>query len=514
MSFIPRFPARSCIFTAIILKCVMQQKKIIRAAYAAFSFLILAFSASQCFAQSESADGSLSAFQYMRKLNSVFEFVQQNYVDEVDPKVLYEGAMKGLMGSLKDPYTAYLEPDTIRDLADTTKGNFGGVGLQISKPFESTAEKPAYVEVSSPIEDTPGAKAGILAGDLITAIDGDATPEMTMQQVLAHLRGDVGKPVTISIKRGKNLTFDVTLIRALIEVPTVKYAMIDSTAYLKIIEFTPDTPARVQDAIDSFKKSGFKNMIIDLRNNPGGLITSAVGVADKFIDYGPIVTTKSRIQAQDNSYFATKAATEIRNIPIIVLINKGSASASEILAGALKDNHLAYLVGQGSYGKGSVQQVIPLNTKGDEEIKMTMARYYTPSDTNIDKVGIPPDREVLYPELTEAEEKTYADLVKADVIAKYADAHPNMSEADIAKYAKELKKTYNLQETLLRRLVRIQVWRKQPSRLYDLDYDIQLNAALKILKEERNFRSLVAATKTLKELQKEAELAAAAEKKK
>ena len=137
-----------------------------------------------------------------------------------------------------------------------------------------------------------------------------------------------------------------------------------------------------------------------------------------------------------------------------------------------------------------------------------MARYYTPSDTNIDKVGIPPDREVLYPELSEAEEKIYAELIKADAIAKYVDAHPDMSEQDIAKYAKELKSSYNLQENLLRRLVRIQVWRKQPSRIYDLDYDIQLNAALKILNEERDFRSLLASTKTLKELQKEAELAA------
>ena len=486
----------------------MQKKKIIRAVYAAFSFLLLAFTASQCFAQSETSDGNLSTFQYMRKLNSVFEFVQQNYVDEVDTKTLYEGAMKGLMNSLKDPYSSYLDSDTIRELSDTTKGSFGGVGLQISKPYESTPEKPAYVEVSSPIEDTPGAKAGILAGDLITSIDGDATPEMTMQQVLAHLRGEVGTPVKVSIKRGKNLEFDVTLVRAVIEVPTVKYAMIDKTAYLKIIEFTPDTPVRVQEAIDSLKNNNYKNLIIDLRNNPGGLITSAVGVADKFIDYGAIVTTKSRIRSQDNSYFATKEATKVRDVPIVVLINKGSASASEILAGSLKDNHLAYLVGQCSYGKGSVQQVIPLNAKGDEEIKLTMARYYTPSDTNIDKVGIPPDREVLYPELSEAEEKIYAELIKADAIAKYVDAHPDMSEQDIAKYAKELKSSYNLQENLLRRLVRIQVWRKQPSRIYDLDYDIQLNAALKILNEERDFRSLLASTKTLKELQKEAELAA------
>ncbi len=485
----------------------MQRKRLIRAATAAASVFFTAIIASQCFAQSETSDKGLSSFQYLRKLNSVFEFVQQNYVDEVDPKILYEGAIKGLMSSLKDPYTAYLDPDTIRDLADTTNGKFGGVGLHISKPLESTPDKPAYVEVAAPMEDTPGAKAGIQTGDMITAIDSEPTQDMTMQQVLSHLRGQEGTEVKLSIKRGKNLTFDVTLVRAMIEVPTVKYTMIKKTGYLKIIEFTPETPARVQDALDSFQKNGYANLVIDLRNNPGGLITSAVQVADKFIDEGPIVTTKSRIASQGNAYYAKKEATKVRGIPIAVLLNNGSASAAEILSGALKDNHLAYLVGQKSYGKGSVQQIVSLNTKGDEEIKITTARYYTPSDTNIDKTGIPPDREVLYPALTEAEEETYAKLIKDDVIAQYVSAHPNMSEAKIADYAKTLKHTYKLSDSLLRRLVRVQVWRTQPTHLYDLDYDIQLNAALKVLNEEGNFRALMASTKTLKELQHEAETA-------
>lgn len=476
----------------------------------AISFFVLSICASQCFAQSSASTDKTSNFQYLKKLNSVFDFVQQNYVDEVDPKVLYEGAMKGLMNSLGDPYTSYLDESTIRDLSDTTNGNFGGVGLYISKPVESKPNKPAYVEVSSPMEDTPGAKAGILAGDYLIEINGKPTAPMTMQDVLANLRGEVGTPVTVKVLRGKNLTFSVDLVRALIEVPTVKYGMIGNTGYMRLIQFTPDTPVRVQEALDAFKKDqNFKNLIIDLRDNPGGLITSAVSISDKFIDEGPIVSTKSRLSFQNSTFSATTAATQVRDLPIVVLINQGSASASEIVSGALKDNHLAYLVGQRSYGKGSVQQVIPLGQ--DEEIKMTMARYYTPSDTNIDKIGIPPDLEVSYPKLTEEDEKAYSRLIEDNVISTYVEEHPDMTEEQVASYAQELKAKYNLDLRLLRRLVRIQATRTKPTALYDLDYDIQLNAALDLLKNTKDFKALVKNTKTLKELQEEAEAAKAKE---
>lgn len=445
--------------------------------------------------------------QYIELLGSVFDFVHRNYVDEVDPVILYEGAMKGLMEAFGDPYTSYMDASMVRDLSDTTVGNFGGVGLSISKAVESTPEHPAYVEVASPIEDTPGYRAGIQAGDLIVSINGVSTPDITMDQVLELLRGEVGTTVDLVIRRGQNMEFPVTLERALIEVPTVKHAMIDTTGYLRIIEFTPQTPARVQEALDSFIAAGFTGLIIDLRNNPGGLITSVVEVADKFIDSGPIVSTKSRLAYENSMYTASaKATTMPDGIPIVVLINQGSASASEILAGALKDDHLAYLVGERTYGKGSVQNPVPLpNSDG---IKLTIARYYTPSDTNIDKVGIPPDLEVLFPAFTESEEKAYVDLMTAGVIAEKVAANPDMTEADIAAYADELIKTYPLEARVMRRLIRLECDKTREPRLYDLDFDIQLNAALDVLKDE-NFESLIANAKTLKELQIEAEKAAA-----
>jgi len=463
--------------------------------------------ASQCFAESSlENDSKITSFQYVKKLNQVFDFVQQNYVDEVDPKILYEGALKGMLDAIGDPHTLYLDADYMRDLSDTTSGSFGGVGLSISKATESTAAKPAYVEVASPIEDTPGAKAGIQAGDLISAIDGMPTPSMTMNEVLQHLRGEIGTPVTVTIMRGASMKFDVTLIRALIEVPTVKYGMIEGTkiGYARLIQFTPDTALRLQDALDSFSKEGYTGLIIDLRDNPGGLITSAVDVADKFIDNGPIVSTKSRLLFENTQFSASQKNTTVNHdMPIVILINKGSASASEIVSGALKDYHLAYLVGERTYGKGSVQQVIPLSST--DGIKITMARYYTPSDMNIDKIGIPPDQEVKnLKEFTPEEEKLYVEMVNSEVINKAAETKPNMTEADIAIAAAKIAKDYPLDERLIRRLIRIQVQKTQPAVLYDLDYDLQLNAAIKIV-QNQDFASLLQNTKTLRQLQEEVE---------
>lgn len=459
----------------------------------------------QCFAESTvDRDSKISSYQYLKKLNSVFDFVQKNYVDELDPEILYQGALKGMMDAIGDPYTLYLDSDAMRDLNDTTAGSFGGVGLSITKPTENTPEKPAYVEVSSPIEDTPGAKAGIQSGDFITAIDGKPTPEMTMNQVLQNLRGEIGSEVTVTILRGTNMVFDIRLVRALIEVPTVKYSMIEDTkiGYCRLIQFTPDTPLRVQDALDEFEKQNYDKLIIDLRDNPGGLITSVVDIADKFIDNGPIVTTKSRLLFENQQFTAKKEKSTVKkDIPIVVLINHGSASASEILSGALKDNHLAYLVGERSYGKGSVQQVVPLSNI--DGIKLTMARYYTPSDTNIDKIGIPPDLEIKNLEkFTDEQEENYVKMIKDNVIAETVEKNPLMKDAEIAAHATEIAAKYSMEERLVRRLIRVQLQKSQPTPVYDLDFDLQLKKAIEIVTSS-DFKTMVKSTKTLKQLQEE-----------
>ena len=407
--------------------------------------------------------------------------------------------------ALGDPYSVYLDSDYMRDLTDTTEGSFGGVGLTISKPVESTPEKPAYVEVASPLEDSPGAKAGIRAGDLIVAVEGRPTPELTMNEVLGLLRGEVGTPVTITILRGTNMRFDVRLVRALIEVPTAKYGMIEGTkiGYVRLIEFTPETPIRFQDALDSFEENGYKSLIIDLRDNPGGLINSVVDVADKFIDKGVIVSTKSRIAIENMEFKASKDKTTARkNIPIVVLINKGSASASEILSGALKDYKMAYLVGENTYGKGSVQQVRQLSDT--DGFKLTMARYYTPSDVNIDKIGIPPDLEITNMEsLTKEQEDNYVKLVEDRVIEKLVEDNPEMTEKQIAENAKVISNDTKIDARIIRKIIRNQVT-KYSTPLYDLDYDLQLNEAIKIVSNP-DFNTLLKKTKTLKQLQQEKE---------
>ena len=465
------------------------------------AILVLSIFSSQCFAQSQTptADAEMKRQkQYLDVINSLYYFIQQNYVEEVDPQKLYAGALKGMLESLDDPYSVYMDKSEWRSLTDTTVGNFGGVGLSITKPNKSTPEKPAYVEVAAPKDNSPGARAGIHSGDLIIAINGTDTSTITMDEVLGMLRGTVGESVNVTIRRGKKIEFECTLVRAVIENPTVSFDMIGDTGYIRISEFSVKTAERVQEALDSFKEKNYKSLIIDLRNNGGGLLSSAVDIADKFIDEGPIVSTKSRIDYENSVYFADRKKTVVRGIPVIVLINRGSASASEILSGALKDTHTAYLVGERTFGKGSVQ--IPNGLINNDGFKITVARYYTPSDVNIDKTGIMPDREVAYPEFSEEEEKAFGELMDSDEISAYVEEHPDMSEADIAAYSEVLEKKYPLEPRVIRKIVRNNVDHTKPMRLYDLDYDIQLNAALDIIKNE-NFTELMTSSKTLAEMQ-------------
>ncbi len=450
-------------------------------------------------ASAESAD---EGRRYALIIQNVYDFIQRHYVDEVDPEKLYEGAMKGMFEALGDPHSVFLPASDMSDLNDTTQGSFGGVGLYITKPTEaSKSGRPAYVEVASPIEDTPGWRAGISPGDLILKIDGESTEKLTMDEVLARLRGKPGTDVVILIRRGEKLEFPVKLTRAVIEVPTVKSAMIGAdVGYVKIITFTPMTVERVGAALDTFKKSGYKSLIIDLRYNYGGLLQAAVGVADFLLDGGVVVSTKSRIP-NENSVMTAKPRTVVpKDMPVVVLINRGSASASEIVAGALKDRGRAYLVGEKSFGKGSVQQVYPIDDSG---FKITTSRYYTPSDVNIDKIGIPPDLEVKFPELTDAEAESLNKLIADEAIPEFARTNPKADQAKAAAFAKELAGRYKIQENLLRRMVRDELNRTSVAPVYDLEYDIQLKAALDVVRKG-DFPELMRNVKTLKVLQEEA----------
>jgi carboxyl-terminal processing protease len=435
-------------------------------------------------------------------MQNVFDFIQRHYVEEVEPKTVFEGAMSGMLNSLGDPHSNFLSEKEMSDLSDITQGSFGGVGLYISKPIEDRLDgKPSYAEVSSPIEDTPGWRAGISPGDLIIEINGEDTGSFTLDEVVSRLRGSPGEAVNIKIRRGAKLEFPVTLVREIIKVPTIKYDMIGDIGYLKLINFTPMTADLSREALNSFKAKNYRGLILDLRNNGGGLLQAAIGICDLFLDSGVVVSTKSRIPSENAVFNAQRSTVVPPDIPVIVLINRGSASASEIVAGALKDRGRAYLVGERSYGKGSVQQVFPLDKAG---FKLTTARYYTPSDVNIDKIGIPPDREVKFPEFTAEDAEKFNALMTANKIPDFIEANPKASLADIDIYARELGREYGIGNTsLLRRLIRDEQNRTVIAPIYDLEYDVQLQEGVNILRGG-TYRTLMQSAKTLKILQEEA----------
>ncbi|MDR3301043.1 MAG: S41 family peptidase [Spirochaetaceae bacterium] len=437
-------------------------------------------------------------------IQNVFGFIQSHYVEEVDAEKLYEGAMTGMLNALGDPYSQFLPEREMSDLnQNVIKGNYGGVGLYISKPIAERSDgKPSFVEIASPIEDTPGWRAGLQPGDLITKIGDESTADLTMDDVLARLKGPAGEKVNLTIQRGEKLSFPVTLTREIIEVPTVKSAMIGDIAYLRLITFGNMTAGRAKEAITGFQKTPYKGFILDLRNNYGGLLNSAVDICDLFLQAGTIVSVKSRIPGQNSVYSGSKGKPMVpENIPVVVLINHGSASASEIVAGALKDRGRAYLIGEKSYGKGSVQQVFPLDKSG---FKITTARYYTPSDVNIDKIGIPPDREILFPKYSNEDMESLNKLLNSNVIKTFVEEHPHAIPGVSDSFARQLQGEYKLDINLLRRLIRDEQNRTVIVPIYDMEYDVQLQEAVKIIREGVYYQ-LIRNTKTLRDLQNETE---------
>lgn len=433
--------------------------------------------------------------EYLEMINSVYNYVLQNYVEDVDPEILYRGAMEGMLNALEDPYTQYLDMSQQRTITDTTAGQFGGVGLTITKS--------EYIEVTNPIEGTPGWRAGIQIGDLIIKIGETDTKDLILEDAVSLLRGEPGTDIEVTIRRGDTMEFNVVLTRELIEVPTVKYGFIPEapgkTGLLRIIEFTPLTSMRVQEALDYFIENNFTSLILDLRDNPGGVLSSVEEVANKFIDEGVIVSTRGRKSYYSDAYYASPAYTTMpKNIPVVVLINGGSASASEILAGALKDTKSAYLVGQNTYGKGSVQE--PRGLPYEDGFKLTIAKYYSPSGANIDEVGIPPDETVNLPGVSVEEQQIYVDLMNSNKIYDFANEHKDVTEKEIEEFAEKLYAEYPLEKVVLRRLVRI--YSVSTETLYDLDYDTQLQRAIEIANSQ-DFYEMLEKTKTLLEIEEE-----------
>jgi len=342
-------------------------------------------------------------YSELQKLALVFETARDSFVEEADEKKMLEAAMNGMLTEL-DPHSSYLNADDFKDFNDKTQGEFGGLGIQI------TSDRGA-IRVISPIDDTPAAKAGIKAGDYITRIDDEQVFDMTLNQAVKKMKGRPGTKVTLTIVSDDNEPKTMTLKRDIIKVKSVKFSekqLAESdedspkVGYIRISDFGATTVKELKDAIKSLEKSGVVGYIVDVRNNPGGYLTAAIDVSDAFLDDGEIVSTRGKEKTDIDRSFATPG--DLTNgKPIVVLINHGSASASEIVAGALQDNGRALVMGSQSFGKGSVQQQKSL---GDgTAIHITIARYYTPSGRSIQNEGITPDVEVLQSKVKVLEKK-------------------------------------------------------------------------------------------------------------
>lgn len=321
----------------------------------------------------------------LRAFAEVFERIGKDYVEPVDDKVLLENAIDGMLSNL-DPHSAYLKPDSFKDMEENTKGEFGGVGMEVGM-------EDGFVKVVAPIDDTPAFKAGIKAGDLVVRIDDTPVKGMSLQQAVEKLRGKVGTDVQLTIMRkSEDKPIIVKLTRAVIKVNSVKQRLIaPNYGYVRISQFQVKTGAQLVEAVEKLTKENadpLKGLVLDLRNNPGGVLNAAVEVSDAFLEKGLIVYTEGRVKDAEMRFNATPGDV-LNGVPVVVLINEGSASASEIVAGALQDNGRAVIAGRTSFGKGSVQSVIPLNN--GSAIKLTTARYFTPNGRSIQAEGIVPD---------------------------------------------------------------------------------------------------------------------------
>ena len=286
-----------------------------------------------------------------------------------------------------DPHSSYLSPESYKDMQVKTKGTFGGLGIEITM-------EDGFVKVVSPIDDTPAANAGMKSGDLIIGIDGESIKGLTINEAVSKLRGPVNSKVTITVVRDKEDPFEIEIVRDVIKIRSVKHEVINEIGYVRLTTFSDTTTSGMEKSINEIRKElgdKFQGLILDLRNNPGGLLNQSISVADSFLDQGEIVSTQGRKEDDTSRIFAKKGDL-IDGKPLIVLINSGSASASEIVAGALKDHSRAIIVGTRSFGKGSVQSIIPL--PGNGAMRLTTARYYTPSGISIQAKGIEPDIKV------------------------------------------------------------------------------------------------------------------------
>jgi len=332
-------------------------------------------------APSSFADTTKETYRQLSIFNEVYNRVKNQYVEELTDKELVEKALNGMLQAL-DPHSSYMNEEVFKEMQEDTSGTFGGLGIEI------TTDK-GFIKIISPIDDTPADKAGIQAGDYITHLNGDSVVDMNLKEAIDIMRGEVGTSITLTIIRGTEDPFDVELTRDTIKMASVKHRVLNDVGVLRVSTFNEQTTSGLKDSIQELEESENPPIgyVLDLRNNPGGLLTESVSVSDIFLEQGEIVSIRGR-EKKDVQVYSAKKGDLINQKPLVVLINEGSASASEIVAGALQDHDRAVIMGMKSFGKGSVQTIVPIDSGA---IRLTIAKYYTPSGDSIQAVGIEPD---------------------------------------------------------------------------------------------------------------------------
>ena len=394
----------------------------------------------------QSASKNKETYEYLDLFGQIFDRVRSEYVEEVTDQELIEKAIDGMLTGL-DPHSGYMNEEVWQEMQMDTQGKFGGLGIEI------TMEE-GFVKVISPIEDSPAYEAGILAGDFIIQIDDTPVFGLTLNEAVELMRGEKGQPITITVSRDGTEPFEIKIIRDIIKIQSVKSEVYDDIGYLRITSFTEQTEDGLLKSIKKIQKENenIKGYVLDVRSNPGGLLSQAVKVSDIFLTRGEIVSTRGR-EKKDIRRYRAKNKDHTNGKPIVVLINGGSASASEIVAGALQDHRRAIIVGTQSFGKGSVQTIMPFQRSNAENvsgIRLTTARYYTPSGESIQGKGISPDIIVEQGEFESYDFKRYSEsdlkdsLDKDDENAKNDDA----DETELSEKEKRLAKDYQLQRAL------------------------------------------------------------------
>jgi len=401
--------------------------------------LLLLVGASTVIGEAESPEIEALPLNELRTFTEIFAKIKSDYVEQVDDKELLKNAVRGMLEGL-DPHSTYLDGDSYKDLREGTSGEFGGLGIEVGM-------ENGFVKVIAPIDDTPAQKAGIKAGDLIIKLDDRSVKGLSLIDAVNIMRGKPGDPITLTIIReNEEKPLVITIIRDIIKIKSVRFDTLEpGFGYLRISSFQSHTVEGLRKAIDQLKKDNsekLKGIILDLRNNPGGILNAAVGVSDMFLNKGMIVYTEGRIK-DSKLKFNAKPNAKLPDIPLIVLVNAGSASASEIVAGALQDHGRGIIMGEKTFGKGSVQTILPMNNNA--ALKLTTARYYTPNGRSIQASGITPDIIIDKVKISKIEEAFDVRLKEADLRGHLENGQ---EEAPLPEEDEELKKDIPEEETV------------------------------------------------------------------